>query len=505
MPAFTLSPLFTQGAVLTRNKEIRLFGLGKNGDTLSITLLDRDGKPLAQGESVVRDGKFCACLPPQQARTGCSLVVTDGKETAAYSDILIGDVFWAGGQSNMELELQNADEGKRLIPVHENPLVRYFNVPKYPRFSPEMEQANANARWLPILPGNGRDMSAAAYFFAMKLQKELDVPIGIVDCYWGGTSVTCWMDEEALERTTEGRRYKKEYEEKCAGKSMEEYVAEEKAFFDGQNEWNAKAAALREKRPGMTNQQIADEIGPCPPWAPPIGPGSPFRPSGLFHTMVERIVPMTLTGVLFYQGEEDTWRTKQYDILLSSLIVRIRELFRDGALPFLNVQLPMWIDAAAVEDSKLWPALRMAQRKVHCNTRNTGLAILIDQGEYDNIHPTNKRVVGERLAEEAKRVIYHLPGQEAPMAIQKYTEGDTLVIALSQTVKEREEGEYLMEIAGEDGKYFPAEVSVLGASLRLCSDCVPKPRFARYAWTDYAIVRLFGENGLPLAPFVMEG
>jgi sialate O-acetylesterase len=361
MERFQLAPLFRDGAVLCRNKEIRVWGTAEDGTRLTLVLKNEWNQELGRDEVTAKEGKFFFRLPPQKAQINCTLTLTDGQNSVTYTDVAIGDVYLAGGQSNMELELQNADEGEELIPVHGNPLVRYFNVPKFARFCPEAEEANENARWLPIAPGTARDMSGVAYFFAMKLQPEIQVPVGVIDCYWGGTSVTCWMDEEALNRTAEGQRYIREYSALWAGKSMEQYLAEEKAFFDGLHQWSDQADALKAVHPEYTNQQLCDEIGPCPPWNPPAGPGSPFRPDGLVHTMLERVMPAALTGVLFYQGEEDTWRTKCYDILLTAFILRLREQYQDSDLPFLNVQLPMWIDRAATEDSKLWPALRLAQ------------------------------------------------------------------------------------------------------------------------------------------------
>lgn len=503
MPKFQLSPLFTAGAVLCRNKEIRLFGTAEDGTALRLTLADAAGAVLAEDRLIAKNGTFCFFLPPQEAQESCALTLTDGQDTAVYSDIAIGDVYLASGQSNMELELQNADEGKDLIPVHENPHVRYFNVPKCPRFTTELEEANRNAHWMKIAPGTARDMSAVAYFFAMKLQKHLNIPIGVIDCYWGGTSVTCWMDEEALNRTAEGQRYMREYAKRCEGKSMEQYLAEEAAWLGSLDAWAKKADALKAVHPEYTNKELSLEIGPCPPWDPPAGEGSPYRPHGLFHTMLERVIPTTLTGVLFYQGEEDSWRTTQYDILLSSYVIRLRELFRDDELPFLNVQLPMWIDGMATEDSKLWPRLRMAQDKVYRNMRNTGLAVLLDQGEFDNIHPTNKRVVGERLFECALDVIYHQSARLSPFAVGKCQKEGKLYISLSAPVVVCGEGDLLLEIAGEDGVFVPADAQLCGDTLILSNPAVPRPLMARYAWTDYAIVHLFGENGLPLAPFCL--
>ncbi len=503
MRQFALAPLFRDGAVLCRNKEIRLWGTAEEGTVLTLILRNEWGE-LARDEAAARAERIFFRLPPQKAQANCSLTLTDGQREITYTDIAIGDVYLAGGQSNMELELQNADEGKDLFPTHSNPLVRYFNVPKFARLTPEAEAANENARWLPVAPGTARDMSAVAYFFAMKLQPEIQAPVGVIDCYWGGTSVTCWMDEEALNRTAEGQRYLREYKDMWAGKSMEQYLAEEGAFFSGLDEWAKKADALKAVHPEYTTKEINAEIGPCPPWNPPVGEGSPFRPDGLVHTMLERVIPAALTGVLFYQGEEDTWRTRQYDILLTSFILRLRERFQDIDLPFLNVQLPMWIDGAAAEDSKLWPALRLAQEKVWRNVRHTGLAVLLDQGEFDNIHPTNKRVVGERLYETALEVIYQRKAELSPFASGKYTKDGKLHISLSAPVFDRGQGEYLMEIAGEDGQFKPAETVLNGDEIILSNSSVSHPVMARYAWTDYAIVRLFAANGLPLAPFLLE-
>ncbi len=504
MQQFQLAPLFRDGAVLCRNKEIRIWGTAEEGTRLTLILRNEGRQEIGRDEATAINGTFRFRLPPQKAQVKCTLTLSDGQSSVSYADVAIGDVYLAGGQSNMELELQNADEGKDLIPVHSNPLVRYFNVPKFARFIPEAEEANKNARWVAVAPGTAKDMSAVGYFFAMKLQAHLRVPVGIIDCYWGGTSVTCWMGEDTLRLTAEGQRYLKEYEDSWAGKSMEQYLEEEGAFFGGLDAWAKQADALKKEHPEYTTKEINEAIGPCPPWNPPVGEGSPFRPDGLVHTMLERVIPAALTGVLFYQGEEDTWRTRQYDILLTSFILRLRERFQDSDLPFLNVQLPMWIDGAAAEDSKLWPALRLAQEKVWRNVRHTGLAVLLDQGEFDNIHPTNKRVVGERLYETALEVVYQRKAELSPFASGKYTKDGKLHISLSAPVFDRGQGEYLMEIAGEDGQFKPAETVLNGDEIILSNSSVSHPVMARYAWTDYAVVRLFAANGLPLAPFLLE-
>ena len=192
--AFEVYPLFGEGAVLCRDKEIRLFGTAPEGTAVSVELRDSYGRVLARDTAPSRDGRFLLRLPPQPAREGCVLTYSDGEHTVICPDVLIGDVYLAGGQSNMELELQNADEGPGLIEAHSCPQVRYFNVPKCARPGPETDKANRAARWHAVAPGWARDMSAVGYFFAMRLHRHLNVPVGVIDCYWGDTSVTCWMD-----------------------------------------------------------------------------------------------------------------------------------------------------------------------------------------------------------------------------------------------------------------------------------------------------------------------
>ncbi|MBR1585387.1 MAG: hypothetical protein IJ662_07610 [Clostridia bacterium] len=502
MPKFQASSLFSDHAVLCRDREIRIFGTAGDNVCVTACLVDQDGAVLGRDTAPARDGRFLCVLPPQPARTGCAIWLSDGEAEIRFSDIALGDVYLAAGQSNMELELQNADEGLACVACHENDLVRYYNVPKRALPGEEADRANQDARWVAIAPGTAWDMSAVAYFFAMKLQPHTGVPVGIVDCYWGGTSISCWMAEDTLLSLREGQRYLRDYEEKSRGVTLAEYLEKEAAFNRTIDQWNRAVADLKQKHPGITGPEINAQAGPCP-WNPPVGPGSPYRPCGLYETMLRRVIPLSLTGVLYYQGEEDTFRTERYDQLLIAFVLMLRQQFQRPDLPFLNVQLPMWIDANA-QDSFTWPRLRLAQQKARDQLRHSGLAILLDQGEYDNIHPTNKRVVGERLYLEALRVVYGQSAAQAPEALDKRREGEALAVALSQPVSDRGHGAWLMEIAGEDGAFYPAQVHMEGAALRLTSPSVPRPVSARYAWTDYAVVRLFGENGLPLAPFWLE-
>lgn len=498
---FVLAPLFGNGAVLARNKEIRVFGTAADGAALRAVLADKAGTVLAEAVMTAEDGRFLLRLAPQTAQVGCTLTVTDGEQTVTSTDIAIGEVYFAGGQSNMELELQNADEGPALIEKHLDPDLRYFNVPKKPVWDESAIEAERQSHWESIRPGYGKDMSAVAYFFAVKLREKLGVPVGVIDCYWGGTSITCWMDEIGLKRTAEGQRYLDEYAERAGDKTMEQYLEEEAAFGRYCAAWNGKAEALRKEKPDITWPEINGILGQMQ-WNPPVGPGAPYRPAGLVETMLKRVVPATLTGFLFYQGEEDSGRSSCYDELLVSAVKRWRELFMDEELPFLNMQLPMWIPSDGVEDGN-WGRFRHKQERAWKQLRNSGMAVIIDCGEFDNIHPTDKRTPGERLFEQALTVVYGENGKESPRATGKYTVGSTLTVTLTAPVAAKGE-ETLLEIAGQDGKYVRATCVIEGSKLHLTAPEVPHPVSARYAHVNWGKVQLFGENGLPLAPFVLE-
>ena len=495
------SPLFTDGAVLCRNKEIRVFGEAADGVKVRAELENRDGRMLGAGQATARDGRFMILLPPQEAQTGCRLTLSAGEESFTAQDVAVGEVYLAGGQSNMELELRNADEGPAMIATRRDPLMRFFNVPRKAYACPEQEKAFADTRWQAVDPETSGYNSAVAFFFADRIREKYpDLPVGIIGCYWGGTSITCWMDEETLRFTAEGKRYLDEYAGKCGKKTMKAYLKEEEAFNRTLNEWNDKVAAFREANPGAEWTDVNAACGLCP-WFPPAGPGSPYRPAGLEKTMLRMIAPVSLTAVLYYQGEEDTWRTDRYDDLMIALIRHWRKLFRDAEMPFLFVQLPMWIDFGA-EDTFRWPATRLAQAAARDAVRNTGMVCLLDQGEYGNIHPTRKRPVGERLAEMAEYMLRG-EGEVSPRATGKYTEGNTVIVRLSGKVTTRDgKTPRLMEVAGEDGKFYPACALASGNTLRVWAPEVEEPVYVRYAWTDWSDrVNLFGTNRLPVEPF----
>ncbi len=494
--------LFSDGAVLCRRKEIRIFGRTDLLSDVTVRLTGKSGQLLAENTAAPADGYFCVSLPPQEAQTGCRLQVCSDSEIAIAENVAIGDVYLAGGQSNMELELRNADEGMSCLRTHRDPLLRFFNVPKHAMADEKQRKAMDQAHWEEIAPLKGQSNSAVAYFFAVFLRRtHPEVPIGIIDCYWGGTSISCWLKQEELETLTEGKRYLTRYAELTAGKTMDVFLEEQKAFQETIDGWNANVERVKEQFPGISWAQIEAMCGICP-WNPPAGPGSPYRPGGLAVSMLQEIEPVSLTGILYYQGEEDADKTERYDELMLLLIRSWRKAFRDNLLPFLFVQLPMWLDRGA-EDTFRWPAIRLAQAAARDAARNTAMVCLLDEGEYGNIHPTAKRVVGERLHELAEQLVYGKEGKSSPRFLRKYCKGNTIIVELTEAIETRDgQAAHLLEIAGADRCFIPADAMIQGCTIELRNKNIPHPVFVRYAWTDYSDrVNLFGKNGLPVEPF----
>lgn len=488
-----LAAVFTDHMVLSRNKNIRIFGAAADGAKVSVSLAGQTVQTAAY------HGRFEATLAPMPAGGPHTLTVSDGETALTLTDVMIGDVYFAGGQSNMEWPLEQSEGGPTLVKTLDNPLIRYVNFPHNAWLDDDALAQERSMRWKALKPGECGDISAVACHFALKLQQELGIPIGIIDCYWGGTSVTCWMDESALKLTTAGTRLLQEYAERTKDKSDGQYAAEMKAYDGEYQAWWKRVQALQAVDPDISWSDINVKAGECP-WPQPEGRRSAFRPAGLAETMVKRIAPYTLTGFLYYQGEEDTKHPQLYRPLLMTLISYWRDLFLDASLPFLFVQLPMFI-AKGEEDFRNWPPVRQAQEQVFEDMRNTGLAVLIDCGEFDNVHPKDKRTVGYRLYLQALKVVYRrdVPA-DSPRAVAARREGDALLVALSQPVRVAGEA-VLFELAGDDGVFHPALCEIHGQELRVFAENVSRPKAVRYAWVNYGVVRVFGNSGLPLAPF----
>lgn len=547
-----VAAVFSDHMVLQRETPVAVFGAAPAGGRVVVDLMDDQGVTVAQTMAVAQaygehetEAPWLAILPALPASGPYTLRVSHETNRLEFADVMIGEVWLAGGQSNMELELHTSEHGDEAIAAADDPLLRFYNTPKAGRID---ESAEAASGWEPALAPQVAGMSAIAYHFGARLRAQLgaDVAVGIIDCYIGGTSITSWMSRATLIGSDAGRPYVERYEAAIAGKTEEQMRAEADEWQTVFDRWNNSVAAMKEAHPGITQPQIDAEIGPCP-WPPPVTPFSERRVSAPYEAMVRRVAPYTLRGFLWYQGEEDEAQCESYRELLGLLIEEWRTLWNlagyaepavgyqadagAAALPFIVVQLPQWIDgqvAARGEDPRHWPVIRAAQLDASETLDDVLLVCTMDCGEFDNIHPLDKATVGTRIADMALRGVYGRTDVEAesprvvgvaPAAAGaldvtftnarglhwRGTTPDTMRAAAGATGA-RAVGESGFEIAGADGVYVDAGARILPGdgervTVRVEAPHVDSPTAVRYAWKSWGPAPLFNGAELPALPY----
>ncbi len=500
MTNFNLAAIFTDHMVMQRNKNINIWGSAYNGTVITVEMNGR------KASAITSDGSWKAVLPAMEAGGPYELKVSDNSGgEIIFRDIMIGEVWLAGGQSNMELELQNALNGREVLNSIKDVNVRYYYTQKIAYKDDFFNFAERNGGWSIAAPDTAHCYSAVGYYFAKMLSEKLGVTVGVIGCNWGGTSASAWTSREFLEKDVDTKTYVDEYDSAMEGKTFEQYCRELKEYEDWYSEWNPKIGEFYAKNPNGTWDEAQEYAGPSR-WPEPMGPKSPFRAAGVYETMIKRVCPYTVAGFIYYQGESDDHKPQTYYKLLKLLIEQWRTDWEDDSLPFIMVQLPMFLNQGEA-DHKRWCYIREAQMRVHKTTKNAGIAVILDKGEYGNIHPVDKQPVGERLALQALYHVYDaIPVGEAYGPVYKsceYTDGGILAYFDYawdgiELVGEKAVG---FEIAGADKKFRSAEAELRGDRIFVKSPEVADPIYLRYNWTNYGDVTLFGRNGIPVAPF----
>lgn len=492
-----LATIFTDNMVLQRNKDIKVFGKCEADMSVTVTLGELSRETVSDG-----NGNWSLFFPPRTACTNLTLTAKTKSDFVKCENVAIGDVWLAGGQSNMEYEIQNCTDWER-VKNNRDSRIRFFYTPKLPYKNEAYYKAFDEAMWMTSDDEKFCTWSAVAYLFAERLEKDLDVPIGIIGCNWGGTSASAWMDRESILADDSTRIYIDEFDERNEGIPMDEQRAAYDTYEKNYNEWNAKCGKMYEENPDTEWDYIQQVLGPCE-WPGPINNFNPFRPCGLYEQMLMRICPYTLKGVIWYQGESDDHRPRSYYILFSNMVKLWRKKWQD-MLPFVIVQLPMH-RYRGDNDYKNWPIIREAQLRAALNIDGVSTAIVPDCGEFNQIHPVDKGTVATRMALLALSDIYGLVDHSisyAPIFKEKKIMGSRIIIRFDSLNAELEfHGEpEAFEIAGEDKIFYPATVKLNEYTIELSSEKVSRPIYARYCWSNYCTPTLFSKNGLPVSPF----
>ncbi|MCR4999030.1 MAG: sialate O-acetylesterase [Lachnospiraceae bacterium] len=399
----TLGLLYQNGMMLQRNKPIIIVGNATDGDRITGTL-EQD-----TATTTATDGRFRLEFPPRESGRNLELTIRNHQEEITISDITMGDIYIAGGQSNMEFFLKyEAHWEDTMTDAKSNPSSRsihLFNVPQI-CFEGHTRHNPAYGHWFtPDVTEDLACFSAPGYYFAKEIQRHQEVPVGIIGCNWGGTTATSWIPAELLE---EGplSTYLKEYDEACALYSEEEM---RRISLDAWA-WEDSRENAETFEPLLYGRDRAWQLDYIKRTANnpviPMGPYNINRPGGLYETMLLRIAGFPCTGVLWYQGESDCGlaHAKLYQELMTRLIHHWRSLW-DEDLSFLLVQLApfgVWLECTN-ED---YATVRACQQALADTLPRVGMTSICDLGSYYDIHPKEKKEVGRRLSLLARKMIY---------------------------------------------------------------------------------------------------
>lgn len=453
---YTLStPAFiSDGMVLQQRSHDPIWGWASPGQEITV-------KGSWHGSEMIKtktnsDGKWMVKVNTPEAGGPYKLIIK-GKQKIIIHNVMIGEVWLCSGQSNMAMPVKGFRHApilrsKQVINNAHYPDIRLFTVKRHRSAKP---LTNVQGAWASAMPKTVAKFSATAYFFGRYLYKKLKVPIGLINSSWGGTVAEAWTNESALRLL---------------------------GYFDKK---------LNE----------VDRMGRLH-----ISPKNKNTPTVLYNGMIAPLIPFQIRGVIWYQGEANVGRAKQYSRLFPRLIKGWRKQWNEGKFPFYFVQIaPFPYGKRGRGNGTAGAVLRNAQSKALA-LPNTGMVVTMDIGDTTIIHPPNKEAVGRRLSlwalshlYEKNNLVYSGPLYENVRfhdgkAILSFSHVDGGLVAKGGELNG-------FEIAGEDGKFVPAHAAIKGEHVIVYSDKVNHPKVVRYGWNDTAQPYLFNKAGLPASTF----
>ncbi|MBC7947636.1 MAG: sialate O-acetylesterase [Chitinophagaceae bacterium] len=614
-----LPKLISDGMVLQRDTELRIWGWASNGEKVAIKFNGRNLKT-----TTGNDGKWSIRFPSMKAGGPYAMEIV-AKNRLLLNNIMIGDVWFCSGQSNMVHTLElHKERYASDIAAADYPDIRHFTVPATGVLQ-EPQEDITGGKWLIANPRDVLQFSVVGYFFAKDIYEKYKVPIGLINASVGGTPIEAWISENGLKdfasyaRTIQRNRdtaYVNELSRRAASvkprpeqdkgitglipwfdptympigwrsinipgywedqgirdldgivwyrkeidipASMTEdtvkvylgrivdadvvyingvrianttyqypqrrYIAPAGLLKPGKNiitvrvtNYSGKGGFVPDKPYRLSSKskvidlkgewqyKVGDVFPPCTP-SGRAALSIQNQPAALYNGMTSPLINFPIKGFLWYQGESNTSRAEEYARLLPALISDWRWQWKIPAAPFLYVQLPNFMEANYLPSESQWAELRESQLKT-LSVPNTGMVVAIDLGEWNDIHPGNKKDIGLRLALAARRIAYgdsHIV-YSGPIFRTIALQGNKLVVEFdhvgSGLVTNDGEDPRQFAIAGSDGKFTWAKTRIEGSKVILWTEEIPEPKFVRYAWADNPDgVNLYNKEGLPASPF----
>jgi sialate O-acetylesterase len=481
-----LPAIFSDHMVLQRDAIVPVWGWADPGEKVTVSIAGQTKNTTADAA-----GKWSVKLDKLSAGEALTLVVT-GKNKIIVNDVLVGEVWLGSGQSNMQMQMKGVQNIEQEKAAAKFPQLRMFTVKRNEQVTP---QTNCEGAWVICSPETVESFSATAYFFGRELLQKLSVPVGLIASSVGGTPIEAWTSMEKMD----GR--------KELAPVFNEWAAKMRQPFDP-----VKAQAQYEKQYAAWKTNSAKRVAEGKPagYAPqkPV----PARedknyPANLFNGMIAPIIPYAIRGAIWYQGENSgrAGFAQLYEFQLPLLIADWRARWGQGEFPFAWVQLANYRQMTNTPSPIThWAHVREGMLKSLAMT-NTGMAVAIDIGMADNIHPINKQEVGRRLALWARANVYSekIPFS-GPLPAGHKISGGKIILSFKHidgglAAKDGDLNGFV--IAGADKQWHWATARIEGDTVVISNPDVKSPVAVRYAWADNPKCNLYNGAGLPASPF----
>ena len=447
-----MGPLFSDDMILQRESQVPIWGLASPNEKVTV-LSSWNNKTTST--TADNDGNWNVKIETPQAGGPYQLNISSSNSVLNYSNVLIGEVWIASGQSNMQMALFGGGKEPVLgsidmIAHSKNTNIRLFTVKLSSSVTPIKQ---LKGQWLVSSPANSSGFSAVAYSFANYLNKVLNIPIGIINTSWGGSPAEAWTDKKTLDFNFEKSEIRNNHKDKAVH----------------------------------------------------------HNPSGLFNAMIHPLIPFKIRGIIWYQGEANVGRANNYTKLMNNMIDGWRLNWNQGSFPFYFVQIAP--NGAGGKKNKSDQAyLREAQMMTMMQTENTGMAVTMDIGSGFTVHPPEKILVGNRLAYWALVQDCGIKGISFSGPIYKSLtiKGDKIIVNFDYAqngITSYNEPLLGFEISGPDRVFYPANAKVIRdygsnrSKLEVSSESVKKPVAVRYGWKNYLKGNLYNTQGLPASSF----
>ena len=480
-----LPAVISDNMVLQRHVSVPIWGTADPNERVTVTF-DKQ-KVVATADN---EGKWSVKLRSLKAGGPYELTVA-GKNKIVLKNVMVGDVWVCSGQSNMQWNVRNSINAEKEIAEAQYPMIRLFTVNHIVSDKPLKD---TKGKWDECSPETVPNFSAVGYFFGRDLYKSLKVPIGLINTSWGATPAESWTTKETLESDPDYKPIFERWE-----KSVTDYPQAQQKYQEQLAQWEDDSKKAKEEGKPEPNK-------PYPPTPPE---NNPWMPSSLYNAMISPLVPYGIKGAIWYQGESNAGQAYQYRKLFPAMIKSWRQSWGQGNFPFFFVQLANFMETKPEPAESAWAELREAQLMT-LSDPNTGMAVAIDVGEGNNIHPKNKQDVGHRLALNALGIAYGRSMEYCGPIFQSMDfVGDKIRLKFihvgSGLVSKDNEPLKGFAISADDRKFVWADAKIEGDTVLVWSDKVPQPIAVRYAWADNPVCNLYNKEGLPASPFRTDG